>query len=256
MMLKNGKGKILAEAGFTLLELLIAITLVAMMAVGVWAIFNISVRSWSRGIEAIDANQRHRSVLDMTRKQIASAYPAYPNTDAQSAEPASIIFSGTENAIRFVSMTSLQYFESPGLTLVSYEMAQDSDGTLSLIEKETRFTGQDDSLNDAKSIPIFSNLQTCTFEYYDSGTTEDPARWVSEWDGSASSKLPAAIRMTMISRDSQNNPFNRQMVIPVRAQESLSTTTFINPFGARYIERGRQGIAPGRGRRPFPVDRN
>jgi general secretion pathway protein J len=256
MMLENRNRNILAEAGFTLLELLIAITLVGMMAVGVWAIFSISVRSWSRGIEAIDANQRHRSVLDMTRKQLASAYPIYSNTDTQSAETASIIFNGTENGIHFVSLTSLQFFESPGLTLVSYEMVQDSDGTLSLIEKEARFTGQDDSLNDSRTIPIFRNLQTCTFEYYNSGNAEEPARWVSEWDGSASARLPAAIRMTMVSRDSQGNPFNRQMVIPVHAQESLSTTTFINPFGNRNLSRGRRGAAPSSGRRPFPVDRN
>jgi general secretion pathway protein J len=255
MMIENRKHKILPEAGFTLLELIIAITLVAMMAVALWAVFSISVRSWSRGTETIDANQRHRTVLDMARKQIASAYPINSSANTQQTTAASLIFSGTENGMRFISLNSLQFFESPGLTLVSYETAQDSNGNLSLIEKEVHYTGQDvaqdESLNASRTIPIFSDLQTCTFEYYDSGTTDNPARWVSEWDGSASARLPTAIRMTMISRDPQGNSFDRQMVIPIHAQEALATTVFINPFGNRNAPRG-----PGMGRRPFPVDRN
>lgn len=255
MKLEERKKQICPEAGFTLLELLIAITLVAMMAVGIWGIFSISVRSWSRGTEAIDANQRHRSVLDMARKQIASAYPIYSQADAQQGMDIGPIFNGTENGIRFISLNSMQFFESPGLTLVSYEIVQDSDGNQSLIERETRYTGQDiaqdEILNDSRAISIFDRLETCIFEYYDSGNADSPARWVSEWDGSASTRLPSAVRMTMISRDSQGNEFNRQMVIPIHAQESLATTAYINPFGNRPVRR-----TPNRGRRPFPADRN
>ena len=75
MIFNRNKRSISSQAGFTLLEMLIAVTLVALMAVGLWAVFRISIRSWSQGTEFINANQHHRSILDLARKQIASAYP-------------------------------------------------------------------------------------------------------------------------------------------------------------------------------------
>ena len=131
-----------SEAGFTLLEMLIAVTLVAMMAVSLWAVFRISIRSWSRGTEFIDVNQRHRSILDLVRKQIASTLGLYAQADLQLGLPSTLYFSGTENSLRFVSLNSMRFHESPGLTLVIYEVAQDANGDFSLVEKEARYLGQ------------------------------------------------------------------------------------------------------------------
>ena len=131
-----------SEAGFTLLEMLIAVTLVALMAVSLWAVFRISIRSWSRGTEFIDANQRHRSVLDLVQKQMASTFGVFKQADPQLGSPPALYFSGTENSLRFVSLNSLRFQESPGLTLVMYEVAQDASGDFSLVERETRYLGQ------------------------------------------------------------------------------------------------------------------
>ena len=81
MIFDGKKRSVLPEAGFTLLEMIVAVTLVAMMAVGLWAVLRISIRSWSRGTEFIDANQRQRSIMDMVRKQLASAYPLFTPID-------------------------------------------------------------------------------------------------------------------------------------------------------------------------------
>ena len=55
-------------SGFTLLELLVAITLIAVMAVGVWAALELCLRAWTRGIETIEINNRDRSTQDLFRK--------------------------------------------------------------------------------------------------------------------------------------------------------------------------------------------
>ncbi len=121
-----------SQAGFTLLEVIVAVTLVVMMAVAIWGVFRISIRSWSRGAELIDANQRHRSILNMVRKQLASAYGMVrPIEQPQAGMPlgnTSLIFSGTENSLIFLSPSSLRFQDSPGLTLVSYEVSQDDRG--------------------------------------------------------------------------------------------------------------------------------
>jgi prepilin-type N-terminal cleavage/methylation domain-containing protein len=178
------------EAGFTMLEVLIAVTLVAMLSIGLYAVLRISLRVWSRGTEYTDANQRNRSVMDLMRKQIASAYPLNTSPDQQQQGAAAHpIFNGDDTGFSFVSLDALQFNSSPGLTFVSYEIAQDSNGMYSLIEKETPYTRQltvetgstiglsdsiavEDNADQFQEITIFDNLTNCTFEYLDPGTSD------------------------------------------------------------------------------------
>jgi general secretion pathway protein J len=237
------------EAGFTLLELLIAITLMAMMAVGLWSVFSISIQSWSRGTEAIDANQRHRSVFDLARKQIASVYPLFSPADRQQAGIPSLIFHGTDSSLVFVSLNSLRFHASPGLTLVSYEIAQNGDGRFALVAKEKPYTGQvleqEISFEISDGIPIFDNLASCTFEYYDPGDSDNPPRWVGNWDGGALERLPTAVSLTLFSSERQGVSRDRHIVIPLRAQDSYTGAGGQN----RFINIGRQrgGMRRGQG---------
>jgi prepilin-type N-terminal cleavage/methylation domain-containing protein len=230
-----------ADPGFTLLEVLIAVTLVAAMAVGLWALFRISIRSWSRGTEFIDANQRHRTILDLVRKQMASTFPLLTGYDMQQGTAPYLIFSGNESGLSFISLNSLRFQESPGLTFVSYEIERDEAGDYALVEKETRYTGQvpdQEALAGlSKGIPIFENLSSCLFEYYDPGTGNGTPQWVREWDGQQSGQLPVAVSITMLSRDSRGNSLNRHMIVPIQAQVSNYGFNVISPFGRNAVMR-------------------
>jgi prepilin-type N-terminal cleavage/methylation domain-containing protein len=222
MMLTLREHSMSSEKGFTLLEMLIAVTLVAMMAVGLWAVFRISVQSWSRGTEFIDSNQRHRSILDMIGKQIASTYGVFVAPDPKTGGTPLLVFSGSERQIRFISLNSLQFQKSPGLTLVSYDVEQGLTGDYELVEREERYLGQNPDLTSqppqTRPTKIFENLLSCIFEYYDPGTAEIPAQWVREWDGVKERKLPLALSMTMVARDRQGNSLSRHMVVPIHAK--------------------------------------
>jgi len=238
MILTGREHSIRSQAGFTLLEMIVAVTLIALMAVGLWGVFRMSIRSWSRGTEFMDANQRHRSILSLVRKQMASAYalsapdPTQPGTGV-------FMFSGTENSVQFLSLNSLQFQESPGLTLVSYEVDRDQVGDYALVEKEARYLGQvpADGISQAvsKPIPIFENLSSCLFEYYDPGNSDSSSRWVREWDGQQQRKLPLAISLTMVSRDPRGNTLNRHMVVPIKAEPNDVRFNYIDPFGNRAV---------------------
>ena len=106
--------RIAAETGFTLLEMVVSVTLVAMMAVSLWGAFRISLASWARGTQSIDENQRSRTVLDVVRKQMASAYGLTAPVDPLSPGVIYPIFEGTERSLRFVSLNSLRFQDSPG----------------------------------------------------------------------------------------------------------------------------------------------
>ncbi len=237
-MIRTGKRDLIfTESGFTLIEMLVAVTLVAMMAVGLWSVFSISVRSWSRGTEFIDKTQRHRSILDKVRKQIASAYPLSAPTDPEQSRTADLVFTGAETTLSFISLNSLRFHESPGLTLVHYEVTLDSGGNYSLVEREMRYTGQvyDPGMipNLSDSIAIFENLSSCIFEYFDPGNNDNTSQWVREWNGQERKQFPAAVSITMISRDPEGNSLSRNMVVPILAQVNNLRINPVNPFGGR-----------------------
>ncbi|NLV32351.1 MAG: prepilin-type N-terminal cleavage/methylation domain-containing protein [Acidobacteria bacterium] len=254
------------ESGFTLLELIVALTLVALMAAALWAAFSISLRSWSTGTARIEAGQAHRYLLDTTRKQIASAYPLQAqatgtqSTGPQPAAP-SPVFYGTSEGLMFVSLSSRRFFESPGLTLAAYRAVPDDGGTVALVAGERRYTGGEvDPEAPPEGSALFNGLAECVFEYFDPGREGDEARWVPEWDGSASGTLPAAVRLTLVSPGAGSGGAGRQMVIPIRARDTLTASSVLNPFaaggrGARGRPRGATEGGPQGGMRGGPRGR-
>jgi len=249
-MAVENRQEILSEKGFTLTEMIIAVTLVAMMAVGIWSIFRTGILSWSRGTEYIDASQRHRNITDMVRKQMASAYPLTAPADPDSPGPDYPIFYGTETSLSFVSLSALNFNKSPGLTLVNYEVIPDSEGDYLLVESEQRYLGElPDSVEsiDLSSItPLFENLTECYFEYRKADDDADnPGEWVQEWNGQELGELPVAISMTMVTTDTNGAIRNRNMFVPIQAPEVNLPMNTRNLSGVRGRGAGGRGGEPG-----------
>lgn len=221
-----------SETGFTLLELMVSITLIAIMAVGVWTALEMCIRSWTRGVETIDLNQRSRNTQDLVRKQIASAYPLFTAatvtvspSSLRNQNPATPVFSGGETSLRFVTTNSLMSMDSAGLVLAMYEVEVDSDNNIALVEREAPYVGQGvDGGGFTNSVPVFFNLKECIFEYYDLGDAENPPEWLTEWDTESRRRLPAAVRISMIFKDAENDWPGKQMIIPLRAQNNYVPT--------------------------------
>jgi len=235
-----------SEKGFTLLETIVAVTLVAMMAVGIWSVFRTGIRSWARGTEIIDASQRHRIIYDLVRKQAASAFPLAAPVDPAFPNITYPLFRGTETSMEFVSLNSLRFQESPGLTLVNYEMSPDQEGTgYSLVEREKRYLGQTlDSSEDIdlpNSISLFENLSNGWFEYKNPDVEEDEESWVREWDAQQQSQLPAAVAMNLESLDANGNVQTHQIIVPVHATEEYTRSNARNTSNIRRL--GRRGSA-------------
>jgi prepilin-type N-terminal cleavage/methylation domain-containing protein len=227
------------DRGFTLIETVIAVTLVAMMAVGLWSAFRVSLASWKRGTDSVDANQRHRSVVDLVKKQIASIYAVIAPIDLQTGGAVYPVFAGMDSSVQFVSLNSLRFYEHPGLTMVSYDVEQDRAGAYSLVEREAQYVGLEpgrESFFDrevAQPFVVFENLTSFTFEYFDPGDSDRPARWVTEWDAKEMTELPAAISMTMISQDAKGETISRHLVVPIMSQPYDPRLNFVNPFESR-----------------------
>ena len=63
------------QAGFTLLEFLIAATLLALMGAAVFGSLTVALNSYARSQERMDEEGRQRVLEDMVRHQLGSLYP-------------------------------------------------------------------------------------------------------------------------------------------------------------------------------------
>jgi len=232
-MISEKRRTIQSEKGFTLLEMIVAVTLVAMMAVGIWSVFRTSLRAWSRGTEYIDASQRQRNILDMVRKQLASAYPLSAPPDLASPVAVHPIFYGTETRLSFISLNSLRFHDSPGLTLVNYEVTQDPQGAYVLHEREERYLDRipdpESEIDLAGITPLLDNLDQCYFEYRSNSDDEEP--WIREWNAAERGQLPEAVAINMAAVDTDGNTRSYQIIVPIHATRAALQTNIPRGMG-------------------------
>src|SRR3989338_2836490 len=99
MKIQNPKSKI--ENGFTLIEVTIAITLLALIAMTLYGAFYLGHRAVEKSQARSDERQKMRPREDLLAGYIRPAYPGRPPRDAPS-----LCFPGQEGRLSFVSALS------------------------------------------------------------------------------------------------------------------------------------------------------
>jgi len=178
-------------AGFTLLEVVLAMTALALVAAICYGAFHLGVRAVERGEVAVVTAQRLRTASDVLIRQIKSAVP-YPARNAE--EDVYPFFKGTGTAMTFVTAAGLG--GGGALTRVVYRLEQ---APPRLVLEETQFFSPDGLGNDHldqsadRSTVLLDGFQALRFEYMlnDGADTE----WRTSWDGLDEELLPAAVRI-------------------------------------------------------------
>ncbi len=88
------------QAGFTLLELLISMTLLALLFVLLFGGLRFGLRAWEHGERASDATDDLRLVQALIRREIEGACLRHVAPE-QPHDPAPVDFSGTSHTVRF-----------------------------------------------------------------------------------------------------------------------------------------------------------
>ena len=201
------------QMGFTLLELLISITLLGLIVLITASALRAGYRSTESGQNKIEALERFRTSLNIIESQVQSAFIIKKSGTTVDLEFSQ--FKGGRTTMQFRSLYSL-WGGSKGPVFVTYEVKDEDRGGKALYVNETPI-----AIPDAvREVKLIDNASDLFFEYFYKGPTDEKGSWVEEWTDKEN--IPNRIRLT-IDKDSKVLP----LIIPVRAGTNAQQVTSV-----------------------------
>ncbi len=205
--------------GFTLLELLVSLTLMSLVSLGVYGALGFGANALERGTSRSIENQRVRAALALVVRKLKSAYPLMLLVDGERF----VYFFGDEEELRFVA--SADRPEIGGLEKVSY-FIKEEDGERELWMRVSAPTLPADLAEEREGslsleAAVLANVDELVWEYFGQRQDEDEATWHERWNGEEEPKLPQAVRLSWRAQVS-NLPNEWQIEVPIPVQEPIS----------------------------------
>lgn len=91
-----------SQGGFTLLELIIAVAVIALVAGVIGGVLRLGSRAWERGEQRLEEQQRGRDLMALVSQELRSVYPY----QIKEGERRIFFFRGEEARVQFVSSLS------------------------------------------------------------------------------------------------------------------------------------------------------
>jgi general secretion pathway protein J len=191
-----------SDNGFTLLELLISLTIFGLIVGVIFNSFRIGIRAWEKGEEEVDRQQRCRIALDLIRHQLASIHIVESKKNGQGT----LLFRGTEKSVEFISPTKAVPGNQRGLVYVHYVVKPkqgDREESLLFSEKETVFMDRERSLADLPgdtAFELITGVQAIEFGYLSKKPDQMRLEWEKTWDLERDKQYPMAVKLTVTEK--------------------------------------------------------
>lgn len=212
-------------AGFTLIEVLLALVLLALLMGGAYGALRASTRAVQSGEALIDRTNKLRVAQEFLRREISQSMSLAVDQDRSTGEMYMLV--GEPEQLTFVA--PMPGYLGRGGAYVQRLTFEDRAGDLKLVFRHKLHNGfkpEDDPLDDPDLEPVvlLEHIRDARFEYRaldDQGKLDD---WQDEWDKAG--RLPLLVRVSIEFEDDARMRWP-EMVIPLMLDASQ---TFRDPF--------------------------
>jgi prepilin-type N-terminal cleavage/methylation domain-containing protein len=178
-------------AGFTLIEVVLALTIFALMGGILYGAFSLSHSAVEKSQVNSTRNQKQRSIADLLGSYVRSTFPYRESPQEQTA-----FFEGDAESLTFVSAYS-QGMGGRGMAKIQITKDEDDNGRATVKLEETapvRLSSESGGGGQTYSIVLQDNVKEFRFAYLDPQAEEET--WEDRWDGKERRMLPRAVRFT------------------------------------------------------------
>lgn len=187
--------------GFTLLELLIGMTLVGFILSLLFAGLNLGTRSWEAGEQRMVTSSRQAVVVDFIRRAIEQTYPLRWRV----GEEDRLAFAGEAESLRFVGTVAMHDGAS-GNHLIALDLADGETGRDLVMRWQLPDPGAPgfEPIEQAEPKVLIKAVKEMALAYFGAQSeTEDPA-WHDQWLDQKTP--PALIRLQLTMENGETWP--------------------------------------------------
>ncbi|MEI6737141.1 MAG: prepilin-type N-terminal cleavage/methylation domain-containing protein [Pseudomonadota bacterium] len=236
-----------STGGFTLIETMLAITLLALMMGMIYASLNISIRAWDAGDARVAAASNWRTVEHFLRREFGQIFPTRWRGVAQST----IAFEGNATSLRYVTAlnldAALQNGAASGLQWAELALqdggalqlnrqafdsqAQNFDGLIAAATSTIAPTqDQSQAGNVVAPVRLMDNVTALEINYFGADTDLAEPTWRTEWRDLG--RLPLLLRLHIETTRGRGAP---DMVVALKVGEEAGclATNFTRQCGSR-----------------------
>jgi general secretion pathway protein J len=194
------------EAGFTLLELLISMTLLGLLMLVVLGGLRFGARAWERNEAHATATDDVRLAQTLLRHEIARIYPLFLMDQAH-LEDGHVDFDGSENSMSFLA-PSPQALANAGRARITLTRAEHGGRAALVFSAKPELAAS----NQPYSEVLVQGLKSLDFSYFGSEQPEEAPSWHDRWSNEM--RLPQLIRVHAIFADGDARNWPEFVVAP------------------------------------------
>ncbi|HOB61739.1 MAG TPA: prepilin-type N-terminal cleavage/methylation domain-containing protein [Candidatus Competibacteraceae bacterium] len=181
------------QAGFTLLELVVAITLMGLVLVMLYSGLRLGLNGWDSGERRAEITDRLRLAQEVLRRQLAQSMTVYRQANNEQRERIAV-FSGEPNEIEFVAPMLTQLGQG-GLYRVRVGA-----GNGRLWMRWRPYWPDDPDVGPERESILLEGVSGLEWGYFGSdrsngGEQSEPPRWRSEWTNPE--RRPSLVRLNL-----------------------------------------------------------
>lgn len=177
-----------SERGFTLLELIIALSIVGALLIVAFGGLRVGIAAWGQGENRAEAHAHLRGLAMTLSRALGSTYP-YRASLGQAPDSV-LLFRGTESRLEFVTQTPP--FPPPiPVAFTAVVLATENETGPALVIRQ-RVLPNREPFTEAAVVLRDTVVQQLAFRYLN-----DTGSWQDTWDADVENGLPRAVQATI-----------------------------------------------------------
>lgn len=178
------------QRGFTLVEVVIALTIVATLLVVMFGGLRVGLAAWQRGDERAEVLERARSIAQIITRTLGAAHPYM--TSAQGGEAPRLLFEGAPDRVAFVTAVP-PFPTSAPIAFTAVTLSQEAGPVPGLAVRQKPLPNEKPFDRGLEPALVDGTVSDVRFSYL----RESDRAWTDLWDAAREKALPLAVEITL-----------------------------------------------------------